>query len=422
MKPLSAALLALVSRASSQHVVQFAVTKGPAFHGGAAPPSLARRGAYPERLINSVSGGGYYVEVEVGTPAQTLTMLLDTGSSDAWVLGHDADLCTSRDLQDLYGVSCTDTYDPSKSSTNKMIQPDGFKIVYLDGGSASGDYMSDRLVIDGATIQSLQMAYVTRAVRGTGVLGLGFSISERAAAKYPNIIDQMANQGLIGCKAYSLYLNDRRTDSGSILFGGIDTDKFIGPLHVLPLYKAPGGNYSSFEVNFTSVAVTYNNGTELVIPTSILSYSAPAVLDSGTTFTYLPDEMAQPIFTALGAVYDPDLHTTLISCKPPIPFNLTFTFPTTPPNPSMTITIPLHELLLDLLPPNYPPPSGLPKQQKPCILAIQSTALLSPTLKSPAHFALLGDTFLRSAYVVYDRTSNPKRPPFQPQKVPFPTS
>ena len=415
MKPLPAILLALVSIASSQHV-QFAVTKGPAFHGDAATPSLARRGAYPERLINSVSGGGYYIEVEVGTPAQTLTMLLDTGSSDAWVLGHDADLCTDRNLQGLYGVSCTSTYDASKSSSIKMIQPDGFKIVYLDGGSASGDYISDHLVVDGATIESLQMAYVTEAGRGTGVLGLGYSISERAATKYPNIIDQMANQGLIGCKAYSLYLNDRRTDSGSILFGGIDTDKFIGPLHVLPLYKAPGGTYSSFEVNFTNVAVTYNNGTELTIPTSILSYHAPAVLDSGTTLTYLPDEMAQPIFTALSAVYDPDLHTTLVSCKPATPFTLTFTFPTITPNRSVTITIPLHELILDLLPPNYAPPPGLPKQQKPCILAIQSTALLSTSLKSPAHFALLGDTFLRSAYVVYDRTSNPPIPSPQPTK------
>jgi hypothetical protein len=412
MKLLPVSLLALGSGALSQNVVQFNVTKGlPGVHLGSVPP-VARRGTYSEQLINSISGGGYYVQVKVGTPAQTLTMLLDTGSSDAWVLGHDADLCTNRDLQDLYGMPCTDTYDPSKSSSNKMVKPDGFRITYLDGRKASGDYISDDFTIGGTTVKSLQMAYVTKAVRGTGILGLGFSISERASTKYPNIIDEMANQGLIGCKAYSLYLNDRRTDSGSILFGGIDTDKFIGPLEILPLYKPPGGNYSSFEVNFTSLAVTFTNGTQLSFPTTIVNHPAPAVLDSGTTLSYLPDEMTQPIYSALGAIYDPDLRMTLIDCaylttEPNL--HLTFTF-----TPTLTITVPIWELILDILPPGYaatPLPSSssstTTNPQKTCVFGIQSTALFTSTgtvKQSNANFTLLGDTFLRSAYVVYDLT------------------
>ncbi|KAG7291791.1 hypothetical protein NEMBOFW57_001811 [Staphylotrichum longicolle] len=403
MRLLSAVLLALVSGAVSQNVVQFNVAKGlPGVHVGAAP-SLSRRGTYPEELINSISGGGYYVQVQVGTPPQNLTMLLDTGSSDAWVLGHDADLCTDRNLQDLYGMPCTDTYNPSKSSTNKMIKPDGFKIVYLDRGTASGDYISDHFTIGGATLESLQMAYVTKAVRGTGVLGLGFSISERASTKYPNIMDQMADQGHIGCKAYSLYLNDRRTDSGSILFGGIDTDKFIGELQVLPLYTPPGGNYSSFELNFTSVALAYANGTQLSIPTSILDHPAPAVLDSGTTLSYLPDKMTQTIYSALGAIYDPDLRMALIDCayltSPASSFHLNFSF-----SPTSTISVPVWELILDLLPASYPPPPHF-TSRKACVFGIQSTAIFSDagTVKQ-SNFTLLGDTFLRSAYVVYDLT------------------
>ncbi|KAH6854976.1 aspartic peptidase domain-containing protein [Chaetomium sp. MPI-CAGE-AT-0009] len=327
MQLLSTVLLALVSGASSKHVVQFNVTKAPlGIHVGSAP-TLARRETYSERLINNIAGGGYYVKVKVGTPGQDLTMLLDTGSSDAWVLGHDADLCADPDLQSLYGVSCTDTYNPDLSSSEKMVKPGGFKITYLDGGTASGDYITDDLSIGGATIKSLQMAYVNKAVRGTGILGLGFSISERASTKYPNIMDEMSNQGLIQSKAYSLYLNDRRTDAGSLLFGGIDTDKFIGALEILPLYKPPGGNYSSFEVNFTAITLTHTNGSHHTIPTSTLDHPAPAVLDSGTTLSYLPDEMAEPIHAALNT----------------------------------------------------------------------STAQFKQ-----AHFALLGDTFLRSAYVVYD--------------------
>lgn len=412
MRLLSTVLLALASGASSNHVVQFNVTKGPpGIHVGSAP-TLARRETFSERLINNIAGGGYYVKVKVGTPGQDLTMLLDTGSSDAWVLGHDADLCTDRDLQSLYGMPCADTYNPDLSSSEKMIKRGGFKITYLDGGTASGDYITDDFSIGGTTIKSLQMAYVTKAVRGTGILGLGFSISERASTKYPNIMDEMSNQGLIQSKAYSLYLNDRRTDAGSLLFGGIDTDKFIGPLEILPLYKPPGGNYSSFEVNFTSVALTHTNGSQHTIPTSTLSHPAPAVLDSGTTLTYLPEKMAQSIHEALSATHDADLGMTLIDCdshhltNPS--FHLTFTF-----TPTSTITIPLHELILDILPPNYLPPQNQnahPKSTNPpstikraCVLGIQSTAqFASRNTDNQAHFALLGDTFLRSAYVVYD--------------------
>ncbi|KAK4237377.1 putative aspartic-type endopeptidase [Achaetomium macrosporum] len=405
MKLQSAAFLAVASGAASRNVVQFNVTKGlPGIHFGSVR-SLARRDSHPEQLVNDISGGGYYVQVEVGTPGQNLTMLLDTGSSDAWVLGHDADLCTDRDLQDVYGMTCTDTYDPAKSSTNKLVKPDGFKITYLDGGTASGDYISDDFTIGGITVKSLQMAYVTKAVRGSGILGLGFSASERAATKYPNIIDEMANQGLIGCKAFSLYLNDRRTDSGTILFGGIDTDKFIGPLSILPLYNPPGGNYSSFEVNFTSISLTFTNGTDLSVPTAVLDHPTSAVLDSGTTLSYLPEKMTAPLYSALNTIFDADLRMTLIDCaylhtEPSL--LLTFTFSPT----NARISVPIWELILDILPASYPPPPEFPSG-KACVFGIQSTAIFSSTgtvKGGMSNFTLLGDSFLRSAYAVFDLT------------------
>jgi hypothetical protein len=338
-----------------------------------------------------------------------MTMLLDTGSSDTWVLSYKANLCTDQELQDLYGMTCTDTYDPSKSSTNKLVTPHGFKIVYLDGGTASGDYISDDFSIGGTTIKSLQMAYVTQAVRGTGIMGLGFSSGERASTKYPNIMDELTNQGKISCKAYSLYLNDRRTDAGSILFGGIDTDKFIGPLKILPLYKPQGGDddndYSSFEVNFTAVSLAHTNGTASVdMQTSILDHPVPAVLDSGTTLSYLPDEITSRLYSALGAVFDPDLRMTLIDCgylTSDTGLKLMFTFPSS--TGEARISVPVWELVLDILPPSSASSAATAHfKSGPCVFGIQSTAVIEDA--GGLNFTLLGDTFLRSAYVVYDLT------------------
>lgn len=61
------------------------------------PTHLMRRdtGTWEQMMNNNISGGGYYAQVQVGTPPQDVTLIVDTGSSDVWVLDTNADLCTS---------------------------------------------------------------------------------------------------------------------------------------------------------------------------------------------------------------------------------------------------------------------------------------------------------------------------------------
>lgn len=67
---------------------------------------LSRRFTHTETLANNISGGGYYAEIEVGTPPQSVSMVLDTGSSDAWMVSTEADLCRMEELQAHYKDSC----------------------------------------------------------------------------------------------------------------------------------------------------------------------------------------------------------------------------------------------------------------------------------------------------------------------------
>lgn len=46
----------------------------------------------------------------------------------------------------------------------------------------------------------------------TGILGLGFREAEIPPGNYPNIMDVFYDQGLIGTKAFSLYLVSRFID------------------------------------------------------------------------------------------------------------------------------------------------------------------------------------------------------------------
>jgi len=71
--------------------------------------NLAARDSITAVLNNNITGGSYYVEVNVGSPGQKQTMALDTGSSDVWLLSSMANLCTSAFLQGFLEDGCAST-------------------------------------------------------------------------------------------------------------------------------------------------------------------------------------------------------------------------------------------------------------------------------------------------------------------------
>lgn len=58
-------------------------------------PSLANRvtGAVAGTLTNDDNGILYVINVTVGTPPQSLTLQIDTGSSDTWMPSSTSDAC-----------------------------------------------------------------------------------------------------------------------------------------------------------------------------------------------------------------------------------------------------------------------------------------------------------------------------------------
>lgn len=66
-------------------------------------PPVHKRSTFTQTLNNNITGAGYYADVAVGTPPQNLTLILDTGSSDIWLLSQDAILCESSGEQQTYG-------------------------------------------------------------------------------------------------------------------------------------------------------------------------------------------------------------------------------------------------------------------------------------------------------------------------------
>lgn len=88
--PLATAGIALASAAQAQ-VVQFDIEK----RDGPLLRDLSRRATTVNGVLsNQQVQGGYFLNVEVGTPPQNITLQLDTGSSDVWVPASSAAICT----------------------------------------------------------------------------------------------------------------------------------------------------------------------------------------------------------------------------------------------------------------------------------------------------------------------------------------
>jgi hypothetical protein len=220
----------------------------------------------------------YFMNVTIGTPAQALELHIDTGSSDLWVNTQSSQLCTR------YQQACAQsgTYTANSSSTYAYLNKE-FNISYVDGSGASGDYVSDIVRFSNVELQNQQFGIGYKSSSQEGILGIGYPINEVVVAynggnPYANVPYHMMQDGLINTNAYSLWLNDLQANTGSILFGGVNTDKYTGQLETLPIIPEQGV-YAEFIIALTGVGA---NGTSNSIASNLAS---PALLDSGSSLS-----------------------------------------------------------------------------------------------------------------------------------------
>ncbi|KAJ9622473.1 hypothetical protein H2203_006697 [Taxawa tesnikishii (nom. ined.)] len=318
----------------------------------------------------------YFANVTMGTPEQSLRLHIDTGSSDLWVNVANSELCTSS------GSPCAvaGTYAPNSSTTYEYVNS-LFNISYVDGSGSVGDYATDTLHIGGVEIPAQQFGVGYQSSSQEGIIGIGYPTNEAIVQYgigdiYPNVPQHMMQLGLINTNAYSLWLNDLDASTGSILFGGVNTEKYHGTLETLPIIREDGV-YAELVIALTGVGLNGNNGS---IANNLRT---GALLDSGSSLMYLPDNVAQSIFSELGAQYDESQGAAFVDCGlADNDTTIDFTFS------SPTISVPMNELVIV---------AGYQGRNPICILGIGLAGESTP---------VLGDTFIRSAYIVYDLTNN----------------
>ena len=329
------------------------------------------------------------MNASLGTPPQDFQFHVDTGSSDLWVNTPKSKLCQQS------GSPCaiSGTFVANQSSTYQYVNSN-FNISYVDGSGAEGDYVTDTLHIGGQQVDGFEFAIGHTSSSPYSLVGIGYpsieaEVNQDNSRPYQNLPAKLAASGVIASSAYSLWLNDLQANTGSLLFGGVDTAQFEGKLQTVPIQQVAGG-FNEFYIAMTGLDF---NGKALQSSTSI-----GVLLDSGTSLTYLPNNMVQSIYQAVNAQYQEDEGIASVDCSlASSDSELTFHFSDT-----LSIKVSMSELVFGAT--SVTNQEGDDKSFTHSKATNQNCAFgIGP---SGGNTGLLGDTFLRSAYVVYDLSNN----------------
>ncbi|GMM58561.1 hypothetical protein DAKH74_051780 [Maudiozyma humilis] len=376
-----------------------------------------RDGSY-ENITMANEAAFYSLELGVGSDQQNVTVLVDTGSSDLWIMGSDNPFCKqaatasspsewvkSHQVSSNNQINCSQygTFDESHSRSFKS-NGSYFAITYGDSTVSRGTWGHDDVVLQpqsprgGLNVSALSFGVANYSNSTVGVLGIGYpqlevtysggkGNSRTTPYMYRNLPLQLKQQGRIRANAYSLYLGDPATSEGNLIFGGVDHSRYTGQLYTVPVIntmKKQGYNTPiQFDVTMNGFGIA--NGTH---NTTVTEAKFPALLDSGTSLVYMPQPIVDSVVKMLNATYDKKYGYT-VGCNP-LGSNaydntsLVFNFN------GMLFSADVSTFLLQI-------------SYDTCLLGIMSSGSSGD---NSTLTAVLGDLFLSSAYVVYDLENN----------------
>ncbi|KAH8889073.1 A structural comparison of 21 inhibitor complexes of the aspartic proteinase [Thozetella sp. PMI_491] len=308
----------------------------------------------------------YLSPVSIGTPAQSLNLDFDTGSSDFWVFSS---------LTPSSQVNGQSTYNPSSSSSSKLVSGATWSITYGDQSTSSGVVYTDTVTIGGVTFASQQVE-AAKSVSSSftsdssidGLVGLGFdninTVRPTAAKTFFSNIKSSLDQPL-----FTVDLKHQAT--GTYDFGFIDTAKYTG------------------SITYTSVSTTngwwqFTSSGYQVGSNSFVSSSINGIADTGTTLLFLPTAVINAWYGKFTQGLAQDSQGLLyFHCTETAP-SLTFGVG------SARITIPSKILNL-----------GVGDSTGTwCVGGLQNANLIG--------INIFGDVALKAAFVVFDGSSTPR--------------
>lgn len=349
--------------------------------------------------LDAVSTGSfemaYTLPVSFGASSQTLSLQIDTGSSDLWVTSSQ---CGTENCR------ASPRFDPAESIDTGSPP---FSITYLKG-QVSGPVVWDRVTMGGYSVDN-QAFSPADAVdneplgpKFAGILGLSLPLNSIIAANLPPKVNNEPDGAVLASNLFSITpttnapsqrffsISLSRPDSSlpkALLGIGRHPPEYLTDPRVvryLPLISERRGTHF-WKVNVQSINVFVDGEDRAVdIGNSVNGGVFPsAVLDSGVPVILTSSAIANGIYGAIGIGPANDGQYYL-PCT--MPLNVSFTF-------DNNVTIPLHPLDLTGTPPRA-------QDSSVCIGLIQSADSVLAVPNNAIGDMVLGVPFMRSIYMV----------------------
>jgi hypothetical protein len=263
-----------------------------------------------------------------------------------------------------------------------------------------GEFYNDTIGIGGVALPQHPVALVDVIdtiydAQTWGIVGLGSQLQNREVNGSVILWDNFYKLGLIKKRLFSVWLNHQDAKAGTILFGGVDKSKAHGELKSTPLtsvVKTPhGDDFTEWAVNLTSLTRRNGHAAE----EQLLPRTYSAVLDTGSPNMYVPQALYDTLAAPLNVTLRTNRNTPYVPCAlSSSPSSLHFTFAGQNGAEGPQVRVPYSEIIY---------PFGMPANlgevrseegKELCYLGVLSN--------NGSGIFLLGNSFIRSAYVVYD--------------------
>ncbi|POS70479.1 hypothetical protein DHEL01_v211125 [Diaporthe helianthi] len=241
------------------------------------------------------------VDVEVGTPPVTHTLLFDTGSSTTWIIAAECDgtaLCPNNSGFNRTG------YDETASSTSNATGSYG-SIEYL-GGVTAGAGREDVFTFPSAPdlvwtqtfLQSYQSSWFN--IPADGFLGLAFNtISD---ANTTTLVETLLWSGQLDEPRFGLYYGTRvhstgdSAGDGRLTLGDSHEERYVEGDLIWTDLSPSDENAQLWRVDMLSAVGTTPNKTQSTIALS----GAWGVFDTGGGRIYVPDPLIADLYASIG--------------------------------------------------------------------------------------------------------------------------
>ncbi|PYI03974.1 putative aspartic-type endopeptidase [Aspergillus sclerotiicarbonarius CBS 121057] len=299
-------------------------------------------------LLSTQYGSIFDIDVTISTN-QTFRLLVDTGSSDTYVMrDHFTCINSTSNLvipeADCLYASSTYTISP----TYQQIPNETFGVQYGDG-LASGVMAYENITIGGINVRAILGIADTSNPMGdglnSGVFGLGYPSLTSAhpgnytantsywtnRAVYNPVFNTMYSQGLVE-PWFSLALAHTSPQASGPEFGGYlglgelppvpHSEEFsVVPVEIMdniPLWFTSGKRVRSYwALTVAGARYGYENASQ----TQENDTAFQAFLDTGNQFSYLPTAIVEPVNALFSppAVYSEDLEVFVVDCDAQAP-------------------------------------------------------------------------------------------------------